>query len=1008
MKERAGIQPAETAQTWTRAFRAERGSLVSDSKHFPSSIGPLVTNRWTPYLVLLMIVIAVSTRSFWTSPGVPMYGDWVAVSRTYLTHVATIWNAYERNGVINIDLRQLPWIAALGLASGFVGDPQFRFVNDMFIVAVLALPPTVVFILASGQLGISRWISLLVAVLYGFNPWVAGQLAAGHISMLLGYGLLPALSVTPFFYRGRRFVIRASLLITALAALDVHITFLALIVLAGTMLSTRRTPRAVMSEVGGLLVVTTALCAYWLLPAVAVLRRIRNVPGSIDQSVSGQAVLAQMADPIHVLSGRSDWWPQFANGLFDYGAFTIVVEAGLLLLPACVILRAITSPARRRTKMLPGGPALSVAYVLLSFGIVPQLFARDFPNAYAMLGGLPLGALFRDVTDWTPLYIIGLAGLALGGAQWKGILTGAAVIACVVSLVPWTSGDLRGDIRPLYVSDGQVEAITWLNAQSSPETRTLWLPLEPYQQFPWSSSSLISDPARYWSDQKLLNSIVDPAYDAFPGTSASLLNLNAVIANGLPSGELASVLAHAGVRWIAVKGDVESDDLTKQQILTLERSQGISLTKTFGAVQVFHVDRVIRADVQAADGVALFDGGWRTLGKASQVDAGLQRVYVEPSNPGSLALFDQSPNSVLMMGSNLWDSYFALGPILAPPHASGRATFPFDPGYGYAFENGETFAFASKGIAAVRVLGADTDFTVACEGQGPRSAPIVDQQPKSEPRWYAVQCLGNARAYITGHVFIQGYKTFNQSDFVSRLDLFMKAMQRGGSAYVIDAAPSGVETVRLPQASAGTTSLATLRSNPLLIPKGRYSFSVVCTPSCMGGTITLSPPSPSGWAGALGQEYSTTAGFMTTPVRIPRTSSDATIADVPAGIYGLAVDGVHGGVVNNIIVARYPSGLAHSRAVGTLSQTTTNNLPPGPIIAINQSSGPWLITSQTGAQIELVPADLVGSAYRATGPTRVTLTPYIALEVAGALATILAIILIALLSFWSSTGRRRA
>jgi hypothetical protein len=968
-----------------------------------------LSTQWLAYLVLGIVVI-VTTRSLWTTAGLPIFGDWVPLSRTYFDHIATIWNPFERNGTINLDLRLVPWLGILAVAAGPVDTLQFRLVNDMFVTFVVALPPGIALAVALKHLVLSPWKAFLAAILYGFNPWVAAQLSAGHVGILLGYALLPLVCVTPFRYRGWPFVVRMAGIIAALAALDVHTTILAGAILAAALITTGRRPKQLILELGGLALVAGALCAYWLLPAAITIGQIQHRPGSVEQSVTGQAVLAEMADPLHVLTGRSDWWPQFANGIFSYGSLTRIVIAGLLVLPVSIVVLALTRPTVAYAKWGRIPRLLPLGLVLVAIGVVPQLFAHVFPAQYSSLGRLPLGAVFRDVTDWTPLYILGLACLALTSLPGKWLLPGAAITTCLVSLLPWSTGDLRGDIRPVSVNDGQVQAIEWLNAMTSPDTRTLWLPLDQYQQFPWSPS-LITDPTRYWSGQRLLNPVADPSYDSFPDISMSLINLSVVIGRGLPAQELAAVLAHSGVRWVALKSDVQSNSLTNQQKRILDQSSGIRLARVFGSVFVYEVTTDVRPDIEATNGMALFDGSWRTLAKASHIDQGLTRVYIATGANGALEAFNGADNSAIAMGNDLWNPFFGLGSMVTPPDIAGRERYPFDPGFGYAFEKGQGIAFASKGIAAIRVLGGNADISVGCQQQGPSSSAestvVVYQQPEAWPRWYAIQCNGTARVHANGHAFIQGYETLSQVEFVARLDFFSRALQRGGSAYVIDGAPSLPDAVTLQAEVRGTTSVATHRENPLLLPAGAYSIKVTCSTGCSGGQVALWPLPSSEWAGAIGLEYAQRASFLQgNPIVNSIDSAGLAKVDVPSGVYQLIATGKSDNI-ETITVQRSPGTVAAAQRLPALTQNGISVVPFGPFIAINEAPGPWLVETRSGHTVQVMPADMLGSAYIAREQTQVSIGNETDLEAAGILITSIAVLLIGL---WAtgSTGRMLA
>jgi hypothetical protein len=723
-----------------------------------------------------------------------------------------------------------------------------------------------------------------------------------------------------------------------------------------------------------------------------------------------------MADPLHVLSTRSYWWPPFSDGLFTFGSLTSIVTAALLPVPVYLIAKSLTdlqityqTQNRLKVWLLP----LGLALVLL--GAIPQTFAHYFPSAYAGLGNVPLGAAFRDVADWAPLFIVGLACLAIAARPGGWFLPAAAALACVAVLLPWISGDLRGAIRPLAINDGQIAAIEWLNARSSADTRTIWLPFGPYQKFPWSPS-LVSDPTRFWSRDRLMNSLVDPAYDFFPDTTAALTNLTQILAQPIQRTHLADLLAHAGVRYIAVKTDAQSDDITHEQDLVLQQSDGIRLERQFGKVKVYEVLRPIRPDVQTSTTVALFDGSWRSMAKAAEVDLGLKDVYVSTGALGAWDLLASSSNTVLQPGTNFWDAFFAAGPLVTPGGVAGRERYPLDPGYGYAFTKGQSLTFPSKGVAAVRLLGGNSEFSLRCLSDDGGTERIVFEQPEALPRWYAIRCNGQARASLSGHVFIQGYLSISEQEFERRLDLLANALSRGGSAYVLDKASFGskLDLIDL-RATVADVTAASWRTNPLLLPAGKYEVRVKCVDRCAPGSLQLYPLGPNDWAGSLGSKYQLHADFAGSIIRVPVLGESAQSASVSVshGIYQALIVGLNPEDLRTVAIQRLPVVSTLTEGVPALGRSWRQLIPPATMVAINESPGPWTISTESGARLRLMPADLVGSAYFAGGSSRSSIEDLTGLQLLGSLVTLIAVLALltasrpwAVLGVALSAGRR--
>jgi hypothetical protein len=912
-----------------------------------------------PYLTVMLAAIA-ATSALWRLPGLPIFGDWVPPDASYLGHIWSVWNPYEHNGTINPDLRALPWLALHALAAGRVGSTRFVVVSDLFETIAVALPLLTSLYAARHWLNCSRPIATLGSLVYGFNPWIASQVGAGHFGIVIGYSFLPVVLATSILSNGWVFIARGALLTAGALAFDVHMAMLSVGLLVIGRIPRINNPQKVLLELAGAAAVTTLLCAYWLVPTFVAIARVPYRPVSSAISPQTQAILAQMAEPLHLFTARSNWWPPFSDGLYTYGSMTALVIIGLLALPLALLAANLFDFSQ------PGNIRRWIGLSLLCAGTVPQLVAYREPFLYSQLARLPLGAFFRDVSDLTPLYILGLGLIAASTTRFRGAILSAAIATCVASLLPWATGDLRGNLRPAQVNDGQVAALDWLNSHSSPDQRTIWLPLELYSKFPWSLST-VNDPARFWSAQRIFNPIGDPAYDFSPQFTTALLNLETIMARQLPGDDLATMLAHAGVKYIVTRPYVESSDITKQVDRVIAHSAGIQLVGVAGGVRVYQVTGTVRADVQAVNKAALFDGSWKVLARASHVDPGLSRVYVPVDAAVTPSLIESSIDPSVVIGSSLWDALLRMQPLTVPGDAVGRERYPVDPGLSYGYGAGESISFQSRGIASIRVLAANGAAELTCNGSRGGDERLIFQQPDSVPRWYAIRCNGTAHALFHGHAFLEGFSTTSEDQFQAQLRLLGRTLDRIGSAYVLEGPNFAPDFIAVPD--NGTVLAATWLENPLVLPSGSYEFSIRCTGKCPALTLKLIPLTNS-LLGLKDQSllFQDSKGAKELTIRMKSgQASPAETRAVAAGLYRATISGVSVNEIESLVVIRGSRQPVEIDGAKALPQSGSVTLGPSNLVAVNEGLGPWFLTVGDNRSARLFAADIVGSAYVSAG-----------------------------------------
>ena len=447
--------------------------IVAAARALPERVSPLSDTRRRPYALAaafytLLAVWALRTVLF--TPGVvgrnwdwsiPNYPDQFLVR--FLSY-SSAWVEYAVAGAVNYFRPELYYWLLLLPFSPMGGE----LVSKLVPLLLLVLSGLAVFRLARASLELSSGWALLAGVLYMLSPVAYSRLVAGHLSILMGYALLPlavkqAFDILTARRRGWRSLAPPTVMGGLLIGLSgVHPSMLVLsaaafVVILG--LGLLRYPRrGVTGALLGAGLVAFLVNAYWLVPLVTA---YVDRPGDATPSASfgslavGREQQLQLTSQPIVKVMRLD----SEQGVpFEYvypvpepleGAWV----AASVLMPILALLAAIRSPR-------PGQKTVA----LLCMGVLGVTLAtgvRSVLGSVAYLGLLqpilpPIFAEFWNPNRALPLIVLAYSSLVPLGAyrlvqslprvSGRRAVAGVTIGSSIVFVSPFLAGDIS---RPL-------------------------------------------------------------------------------------------------------------------------------------------------------------------------------------------------------------------------------------------------------------------------------------------------------------------------------------------------------------------------------------------------------------------------------------------------------------------------------------------------------------------------------------------------------------------------------
>jgi hypothetical protein len=389
-------------------------------------------------------------------------------------------------------------------------------------------------------------------LLFVTNPFIYERVVAGQDFLVLGYCLLPLLLSLVWSDRSGRAVVAIALLCVTLAALSLHLIFIAGVLsgiyLVSDMIDRRwRDARSLL--VAALLALVGSL--YWIVPAIGSWNRIDVVP------VSDLALFRSLPDPrlglwANLAGLYGFWrrgWPLPKDGLPWWPMFllAIVVVGGI------GVARAMRVPERRRG-LRP----------LLMVGVIGLLLAAGDQGSF---GGMytwafqhvPTFRIMREPQKWLVLLTLAYAvafgeGLEACVRAVTSIRSRIAVTGMVLAVAAvygfssfWGAG---GYVRPSSYPT------SWAQADSLMGTGprlVVGLPWHRYLAVPWAQDRVVSNPMVSAFRRDVVVS-ADPEFGGMPeeGRDPLASGVGAVLDAGVAGQQVAVELDRLGVRYLVL------------------------------------------------------------------------------------------------------------------------------------------------------------------------------------------------------------------------------------------------------------------------------------------------------------------------------------------------------------------------------------------------------------------------------------------------------------------------
>lgn len=925
----------------------------------------------------LIAFVSISLRSVIFAPGVPIFGDWVPPATTYVHQLTTVWNSWAGGGEFNVNLRLAPWLIPLAWAAGNPGAPAFYAVAKLVVFAMAAAPAASLWICARRTLRLRVIPALIAAAYFGFNPWITAQFASGHEGIVFGYALLPWVVWIALRGGTQKRVIGGSILLAAEAALDVHMATIAAIVLVGSIVAGATLGRVKEGFVVLVLLSlsTLALAAYWVLPWVMFAHLARSFPTAAVGIQPPAATLYVRGTILSAVEARAFWWKPFSSAFYTVGSSGSLVRGALVVGPAAAVVFGLSLAVRRRSQRL-----LGLGLVLV--GLVPVFWAYYFRAAYLSLLHLPFGAVGRDPTYSTPLYVAGVLILAhavyagpgsltggcarvgvtrRGAGGWNNwpryVVMGAMAISVVGSATPWVTGAVDGVVTPRQIADGQLRATAWLSAPGRARSLSLWLPTDNYQQYPWSGGTNVTDPVAYWSGGHSVNPYVQSVYSGDTQNAMALMTIQELLAGQLPGGYpsilrvkggLVRMLGVAGIKYVAVRGDALVPAGVSSAILGLLRSApGLKLVASFGSTRIFAVEGLTPPrSLVGTSGATIFGGSWTALAEAAAVGFALQPPFVAAS-PAAWQAAVETPH-IGAVTDTVWAAIFSQASATLPP-VGGRDALDWGVMPGYLFQRGTRIRVHARGLVALHVLAPTASVTMQCKGASTR--PAIDEQPVVFPRWIAARCIGSVVLSFRGPVWLYGIVDATAQQYRQWRARVLEVLQHPGSGFVLRGRDFVIQPIPAPHGVVDT--LTSYAGNPLTLGSGHWRVYVTCATTCTGNAAVRLAP-------MVGVSL---APWVVLRRRAGSSLYAGTLVVTAAGAFELSVRGRAPLDLAQVAVVRSPSKRGTSRRAAMPQWGQRVYVGPSDILSVPFAEGPWSVSGNHRRVSNGLSTDMLDTAY---------------------------------------------
>jgi hypothetical protein len=467
------------------------------------------------------------------------------------------------------------------------------------------------------------------SLVYMFNFYQEPVWQGVNIANLSALVALPlALAVTIAFTRNGRLLVGAALLalITVIGSgvgANPPMALIAMIPVPLYMimymihrLATGRAPQAsrMLVLAGVAVVLIVAVNAYWLIPQGVGLASGgpgQNFIGRTKSDAFDQLVnLSKFTGPLNVwrLQGAWTWYDGFLGVPYVPYAATYLLNPFAIIGSFGIPFAALLGLLATRSRKFIFLGVVGMLGLVLSMGVngpfglaygwlwehIPLFWVVRSPwykaTALAMLGLAPLAAIGIDTSTTFIAKMVSKIHIARRIPERRlGLIAAVLILASYLAYnAPIVRGSffiVRAEDSPLPglqvdLPDYLIEASSWLEAQPG-DYRVLALPPSLRQTTDWGFTSYIP-PIGELTSQAFIN-LVEPS-EMPAALYRALLSPDSV--------PLADLLAHVGIRYILLQGDVSRpamDNLVNEPIEDLLARHGLEAEKTFGPLTFYRV-----------------------------------------------------------------------------------------------------------------------------------------------------------------------------------------------------------------------------------------------------------------------------------------------------------------------------------------------------------------------------------------------------------------------------------
>ncbi len=444
--------------------------------------------------------------------------------------------------------------------------------------------------------------AFIAGLFFGFNPWVISRILAGHMGLLIAYGLIPlflvflidtiglsdeSFSIKKFREKIKPIILSSITLATISAAvmfdgliLTMIITFIMIvpwfihIILSEKITQKKRVLTQIIMNLSIVLAITILLGSYWIIPI-----GIYTLTSQI--TTSSQPILSWLHERAaieNVLTLKAYWWPQFSEQL--YSTNSVILDRIYLLfswIPFFALLNIFPKLKKSKERLiLISLLSVFLIGVILSMGtnlIGPYykyftLFGifRD-PEKFSALIALPYAFFLAIFANKTIHYLenkklsfikkpILIKSIQINQKTLLSIIVILLLTSSHLIIIwPALTGNFRNTYDSLKMPESYQTVNSWINEQND-NFRVLWLPSDDYLQFDWSKERGMGEPMRYLSGKPTVQT-VDPSRDITPWTSLSIMQINHLL-NQNETHSIGKLLGPMNVKYIIFREDVVS------------------------------------------------------------------------------------------------------------------------------------------------------------------------------------------------------------------------------------------------------------------------------------------------------------------------------------------------------------------------------------------------------------------------------------------------------------------